>query len=339
MRAGNVVISTLSILALLLIAGSISAGMSSYSFATSSNSQQSLTMSIQSGGITNAGPQQWTMSGGVLAAAEDTATTILGDATWTSVTYSMTASVNGLTASGHFKLELTGTTKAGQQIMVKMYTRIVGAIPAVCFPSYSVTGTCAPGDTSEIPAYFLATGHVRIETGTSLSPKYSISLVIEDAALNAFGSPIVISSTDSTFLVVATYSSAHTDWQGVQTAGELTGSLGSTSVSGAFTQTIHTEEDYITGTAQDYGQIYLVGMSPSSLDSHGQFHGTSTIPTTGTIDCSPSGLPGTCTETGYNSAGTFTMSDPGGSSLQGSYNVQWPAPSITFGGNITGTFG
>lgn len=271
--------------------------------------------------------------------AGDTATTVLGTATWTAVTYSMAASVNGLSASGNFRLHLMGTTTDGQQVMVRVQGKIVGAIPAVCFPSYSVTGTCAPGDTSEIPAYFLVNGYVRVETGTSFSQEYSISLVIEDAALNAFGGPIVISSTDGSLMVIATYSSAKTDWQGVQTAGQLTGTLGGSTVSGAFTQSIHTQEDYVSGTAQDSGRIYLVGMSVPSLDSHGQFHGTSTIPTTGTIDCSPAGLPGTCTETGYSSTGTFTMADPKGSSLQGSYNVQWPAPSITFGGSISGTLG
>ncbi len=339
LRPRYMAITTLSVLALLFFASSISVDVGSYSFAASSSKQQPVSLSIQNGFIANAGPQEWTMSGGILGMAYDTATPVLSTATWTAVNYSMSANVNGLSASGTFKLHLHGTTADGSKISVRVHTIIDGAMPAVCFPSYSVTGTCAPGDTSEIPAYFVASGYLTVRTGSTISPEYPVSLVIEDAALNPFGGPIMISSTDGSLLVVATYSHARTAWQDVQTAGMLTGTLGSTGVSGGFTQTIHTEEDYVAGTAQDSGTIFLVGMTPSSLNSQGQFHGTSTIPTNGTIDCSPPGLPGTCTETGYSSTGTFSSSDPKGSSLQGTYNVQWPAPSISFGGTITGTFG
>jgi hypothetical protein len=158
--------------------------------------------------------------------------------------------------------------------------------------------------------------------------------MIEDAALNPFGAPIVITSMDGSLLVVATYNHARTTWLGVQTAGTLSGAFGSAAVSGNFVQTIHTDEDYVAGTATDSGQISLMGMTPKSLDSNGQFRGTSTIPTTGTIDCSPAALPGTCSETGYASTGTFHL-DPSGVSFTGNYNVEWPAPSITFCGTIT----
>ena len=173
---------------------------------------------------------------------------------------------------------------------------------------------------------------------SNVSPKYDVTLLIEDAALNPFGAPIVISSLDGSLLVVATYNHAMTHWDGVQTAGTLTGTIGkSTAVSGSFTQKIATDENYVTGTANDKGQIALVGMTPSSLNSNGRFQGTSTIPTTGTIDCSPVGLPGTCLETGFSSIGSFSMSDPKGLTLDGTYNVLWPAPSIEFGGSITAT--
>ena len=331
MRSSYIVITTLSVLSLLFLASSVSG---SYSFAAS-NTKQTLSLSIQNGGIVNAGPQKWSMSGGILGAAYDTSTPVLAGATWSAVNYSMTANVNGLSTSGTFHLHLYGTTATGQQIVVRVHTTINESIPAVCFPSYSITGMCAAGDTSEIPAYFIANGFLRIETGSTLSQKYPITLIIEDAALNPFGAPIVITSVDGSLLVVATYSHATTEWMGVQTAGTLTGTFGSTAVSGSFVQSIHTKENYVTGTAQDSGQIALVGMTPSSLDSTGHFQGTSVIPTTGTIDCSPPGLPGTCTETGYSSTGTFTL-DPSGFQLSGNYAVQWPAPSIVFGGTITG---
>lgn len=275
------------------------------------------------------------MSGGILGFASDSSTPVLAAASWKSVNYSMDANINGLVASGKFRLDLRGTTAAGQKIEARIHTLINSSVPAVCFPSYSVTGVCASGDTSEIPAYFIAYGYLRIQTGSKLSPRYDVALMIEDAALNPFGAPIVISSLDGSLLVVATYNRATTVWHDVETGGMLSGTVGTTLVSGAFVQTIHTNENYVAGTATDSGQISLVDMSSSKLDSVGQFRGTSTIPTTGEIDCSPPGLPGTCTETGYVSTGTFSL-DPSGMSLSGDYNVQWPAPSIVFGGTITG---
>jgi len=328
LKPSFIAITTVSVLALLFAAGY----SGSYSFAASK--QQSLTLNIQNGGIIDAGPQTWTMSGGVLGLASDSATPTLAGATWSAVNYSMKADVDGLTSSGTFHLHLVGTTAAGHNIGVRVNALINSSIPAVCFPSYSLTGVCAASDTSEIPAYFMAFGNLTVRTGHDLSPKYPVALVVEDAALNPFGAPIVISSMDGSFLVVATYAHAHTTWNGVQTGGTVSGSIGSTAVSGNFVQTIHTEENYVTGTAKDSGKISLIGMTPATLDANGRFSGISTIPTTGAIDCSPTGLPGTCSETGYVSTGTFSM-DPQGVQLAGYYSVQWPAPSIVFAGNIT----
>jgi hypothetical protein len=325
---------TLGVFALLFVASSIE--VNSYSFASTSAStqQQSLDLTILNGGITDAGPQQWAMSGGALVAAYDNSTTVLANSTWNHVYYSMIANIIGLSAKGTFYLHLAGTTADGRKIDLRFHTIIDGSIPAVCFPSYSVTGMCESGDTSEIPAYFVANGFARVALGSTLSPRNNVSLIVEDAALNPFGGPIVISSSDGSLVVVATYRNAITLWDGVHTAGTLSGTVGQTSASGAFTQTIHTEEDYVAGTAQDYGQVSMVGMTPSWLDSRGVFYGTSIIPKSGTIDCSPPGLPGTCTETGYDSMGAFTL-DPNGVQISGRYSVVWPAPSIMFGGNLT----
>jgi hypothetical protein len=334
LKINSVIIATLSILALFLISGPIT---EAYAYSPASTSTQSVALNIQQGWIANAGPQEWTMSGGILAFASDTATPVLSAVTWTSVNYSLVADVNGLSTSGTFRLHLKGTTADGRNINLRFHTIINSSIPAVCFPSYSITGSCLPGDKSEIPAYFIANGHLRIQLGSNVSSKYNVSLVIEDAALNPFGAPIVISSTDGSLLVVATYDHAKTVWSGVQTAGIVNGSIGTTAVSGSFAQTTTTVENYVTGTAKDNGQIALVGMTPSKLDSKGTFQGSSTIPTTGTIDCSPVGLPGTCLETGFLSEGSFSMINSNGASLRGTYDVLWPAPSIVFGGNITAT--
>lgn len=327
------IVSTLSVLAILFVASTFEVNAGSYSFADSK--QQTLNLSIPSGWITNAGPQTWTMSDGVLVGAFDNATSILSKVTWSWVNFSMTANVNGLSSYGTFRMRLNGTTAAGESIAVTFHTVINSSIPAVCFPSYSVSGVCARGDTSEIPAYFIAYGYYRVHFGTYVSSEHPIALVIEDAALNPFGGPIVVSSFDGSLVVVAGYMHARTLWQAVHTEGILSGTLGSSSVSGAFMQTTHSDEDYVTGKAQDYGSISLVKMSPSWLDSIGSFYGNSSIPTSGTIDCSPPGLPGTCTETGFLSTGNYWL-DPKGAVISGNYAVAWPAPSIIFGGNITG---
>jgi hypothetical protein len=336
LRKNFVLIATLSIMALFLISSPITVRADSYNAASS----KQVSLDIPQGWITDAGPQHWTMSGGVLGLASDTATPVLSAVTWNSVNYNLSADVKGLSTKGSFTLHLQGTTADGRTINLRVHTTINSSIPAVCFPSYSVTGVCLAGDTSEIPAYFVANGHLRVQLGSNVSPKYNVTLLVEDAALNPFGAPIVITSMDGSLLVVATYDHAKTVWDGVQTAGIVTGMMGKSSVvSGTFTQKIATDENYVTGTATDKGQIALVGMTPSSLNSHGRFQGTSTIPTTGSMDCSPVGLPGTCLETGFLSVGSFAMADPKGSVLQGTYNVQWPTPSILFGGNMTGTFG
>ena len=323
-------------MAMFLISSPINVRADSYNAASS----KQVSLDIPQGWITNAGPQHWTMSGGVLGLASDTATSVPSGVSWTSVNYTLTADVNGLSTKGSFKFHLQGTAPDGSKINVRINTTIDSSVPAVCFPSYAITGVCSAGDTSEIPAYFVASGYVRVQIGSSLSPRSDVTLLVEDAALNPFGAPIVISSTDGSLVVVATYYHARTVWDGVQTAGTVTGTIGkSTAVSGSFTQKIATNENYVTGTATDKGQIDLVGMTPSSLNSHGEFHGTSSIPTTGTIDCSPPGLAGTCLETGFVSMGSFSMADPKGLAFDGTYSVVWPAPSILFGGSIAGTFG
>jgi len=108
-----------------------------------------------------------------------------------------------------------------------------------------------------------------------------------------------------------------------------------TPVTGSFLENIVTTENYVTGTAKDNGTIALMGMTPKDLNAKGTFRGTSTIPTTGTIDCSPAQLPGTCMETGFDATGSFSLLNHKSWSIQGTYNVQWPAPSIVFGCTIT----
>ena len=74
MRSSYLVITTLTVLAVLFVASSIDVNAGSYSFAANGSKQKSLSLTIQEGGIVNAGPQKWTMSGGILGATSDTAT-------------------------------------------------------------------------------------------------------------------------------------------------------------------------------------------------------------------------------------------------------------------------
>jgi hypothetical protein len=346
MRSNAKTLSILATATLILLFASNPSAAHAYSenaVTASSSGQQPLSLSIQQGFITDAGPQQWTMSGGNLLFASVTRNGILGNSTWSSLTYLLDAKVTGLSASGRFYFNLHGTTKDGLNISLKVDASVVGAIPAICFPSYS-TGSCAPGDTSEIPAFFLASGYVVVHIGSRTNENALVHLQIEDAALNPWGGPIIINSVRDRIVIVATYNQASTLWGGVKTAGTVSGVLGgvnpsasATPVTGGFAQKISAVENYVIGNETDLGKISLVGMSPSKLDSSGSFSGTSTIPTTGTIDCSPPGFPGTCTETGFSSLGSFNLSGEKGLTIQGRYNVTWPAPSVTFNGSISAT--
>jgi len=163
----------------------------------------------------NAGPQDWRMRGGNLVAA---AFTSLPTVTfWTGLDYSLNATVNGLSSAGIFKLHMQGATSTGKNVNLRLDGVVVGSIPAACFPSYSVTGMCASTDTSEIPAFFVVSGYLRSGSSANDAPKSPVSLLVEVAALNPFGGPIVISSaTDNSIVIVATYNHARTLWQGVQ---------------------------------------------------------------------------------------------------------------------------
>jgi hypothetical protein len=92
-------------------------------------------------------------------------------------------------------------------------------------------------------------------------------------------------------------------------------------------------ENLVTGKSTDKGTISFSSMTPSSLNANGHYIGTSTIPTTGTSDCSAStGFPGTCTESGFQSIGQFTMSG-----ISGSYNTTWGVPALGFSASVNAT--
>jgi hypothetical protein len=310
-------------------------GVSAYSN-PASNSSHDLQLSVSNGIIQSAGNQHWTMSGGSLVGG------IFAGEILSHVDFALSADVTGLTASGTFSLGITGADQSGNRISFQEYGAVVGYVPSICFPTYTVpmppAFSCSSADTSGIPAFF----EVALSSGNAQSQTTSQTevLLVESPILNPFGGPIVIDSTDGTIKIVATYRHADATWQNVQLAGALSGTLGTSAVSGMFTQTVNAKENFVAGTEKESGSITFMQMTPTILDMTGTFRGHSTVPTGG-IDCSAAlGLPeGTCMETGLNSLGHFHLSSGTGASdptLRGKYSIVWPAPSIMFTGSITG---
>ena len=271
-----------------------------------------------SGSIDSVSQQTYTQSGGVVGYAY-----ILGEYVDTSTavfTESLSASVavDGLTTTGTATFSLSGYLDTGTSFTIGDTITIDGAIPAESFPLGCTTCT------SQVPGFFVGTGALG---GWDL----------ESAFLNPFGGPVVWASTDGSVVIVFSYTAATIDWQNVQTSGSLTGTLGGvTSVSGLFTETTSAHEDLFAGTETESGTLTFLGMTPNYLDASGAYSGSSTIPTYNTIDCSGlTGIPSTCTETGFSSLGQFTLTD---TLIQGTYDITWAVPALAFSGPSTSTF-
>ena len=168
------------------------------------------------------------------------------------------------------------------------------------------------------------------------------SLNIESPYFNPFGAPIVIASADGAIAIAATYTQGTIVWTGTQVTGPITGTLGTASVAGTLGLTTSETENLVTGKTTDSGTIQFSGMTPSSLNANGLYSGTSTIPQnpsvppgqTNPYDCSTlTSIPGTCTETGFQSSGKFTAG-----LVSGSYTTIWSTPALEFTASITGTF-
>jgi len=160
---------------------------------------------------------------------------------------------------------------------------------------------------------------------------------LESAYLNPgpVPGPIVWASTDGSVVIVFSYVASTIDWQNIQTSGSLAGTLGATPVSGSFDMTTNANEDLFAGTETESGTMTFYDMNPSYLEASGAFSGSSTIPTSDTIDCSSiTGIAGTCTETGLVSSGQFTL-DPGSTLIQGTYDINWTTPAFSFSGTST----
>ena len=252
----------------------------------------------------------------------------------------MNANDRGMSSSGHFMISLTGTGVDGQAVSFTAYGQVVGEIPSICFPGYdspNAAGVCPSTDQTAIPAFFEAPVTATETIGTTTTTAQLV-LLIESPILSPLGAPIVIASTDGSVSIVATYQRASATWSNVGLAAVLSGTFNNQPASGTLSQVSNAVENFVTGTEYEWGTATFQNMSPDSLNAQGSYTGTSSVPTTGSFDCSGlAGLPeGTCTETGLISTGSFNIVG-NGPHISGSYSVTWPAPSVTYTGTITAT--
>lgn len=293
-----------SIAILVLLGGSTAA------FADTS---QQLSMAA-TGGVTYLGTQTYTVAGGAVEYAAVNGQTL----THPHLSYyfqATQAGADGAGTSGYGTLTLTGRSDGAR-------VTVTGSFGFDTDLPLTTIGT-------DLPGFFVSYApNVYITTSGSTQP-LGQALTIESPYLNPFGGPIVIATADdgATLTIVATYTTGNIYWQGTQVGGELSGTLGSTPVTGMLSLTSNENENLVAGTAYDRGTISFSGMTPSSLNVNGNYQGTDYIPTTGAIDCSSevTFIEGTCYETGFQSQGSFNAQG-----IYGSYNTQWGVPAIGF---------
>jgi hypothetical protein len=293
------------------------------------------------GAIVSSGNQTYTQSGGSISCSSCFGM-ILGSYVNSSsvLTEQVNARVDGVNASGSASLVMSGVLLNGTRFSIAGIIGIGGAIPAEAFPLgcwNGVSDTVPAGCTGQVPAFYVGEGVFLIHVTHTWTR--TLVMDIQSAFLNPFGDAIVWASTDGSILVVGNYTSSAINWQGVESAGNVTGSLSTspsaTPVSGQFTLLTNAHEDLFAGTETETGTMTFFDMSPASLDVSGPYSGSSTIPKLGEQDCSSeTGFPSTCTITGFASSGNFNL-DPAGVVVQGSYSLQWAIPALTFTGTAT----
>jgi hypothetical protein len=319
-------------------------------------SQTPLTLQMQ-GIITNAGKQTYFLSGGQIVSGLVFSKPVPSS---DQLNFNLFSNVNGLTTSGFGSLTITNSSNSGGQgdtggwgsndrgdghgshsnTVLSGRIQITDEVPAQVFPvtfSGVYPVSCTSNCNSQVPLLF--TGSL-ILGGDGSGQSQSIPIAIESAYWSPFGGPIVISSLDSppSIFLVVTYRTATIAWAGVQLQGVLGGNYGSESVTGGYTMTSYSFENLVTANELDAGQISFTGMSDSSLNVGGFYHGSTTFSTAGEQDCSLlTSLPeGTCWFTGASSSGSFQMFAHG-LGITGSYSTNWSVPSLTTSSSVTAT--
>ena len=272
--------------------------------------------------ITDAGDQQYGLSGGQLVSGVVNGQPLSPGP----MSFNLNAQVHGLTVGGRGSLDLRGFSA---------WITIDGAIPAAIFPLSSTGANCDPTTgtcNSEIPLLFTGTAFINTGSGDPLQAPIGI----ESAYWDPLGGPIVITSLDQsgfTFTLVVTYSTATITWTGVQLQGAFQGTLGSEPVSGLYGQVTFSQENLLKGTESDFGSIVFTGATDPSLDARGFFFGHTAFTAAGGMDCSmpPFDFPlpeGTCLATGATSDGSFFMAGSQGTFIRGTYETIWSVPSL-----------
>ena len=311
--------TALTSLAILFLLGGTTAA-----FADTPSQAQAYNATL-SGGVTNLGNQLYTMSGGQVYYGFVGTSSLDNGA---NIQYSLLAYQSGVSTKGYASIHFSGSV-GGMPVTVNGNFQIGGAdmgagLPAGCQTPAAPTTPC----TQILPFDFIGTSNVQLTVGTTTQ---SVTMVVESPYWNPYGGPIYLASTNGAITIVATYTQGTILWTGAQVGGYISGTLGSSPVSGTFTQTSTEFENLVTGTASDAGTFQYT-TNIASLNSPGTFTGSDTIPTTTGINCDAlTQLPMTCTETGFQSSGHFRAGQ-----LSGTYTTSWGVPAYQFTSTATG---
>ena len=341
MKTGRILLAGLFCMALL----------ATPAFAASGHLQQPQSLSlVLQGMITNAGNQQYQLSGGSLVAGS----ALFGQPlTSAKVQFDFTANVHGLqSVSGTGTLEVSsqggdswgpGNGGHGGQsdgVELSAHISITGAVPAAIFPitltSPTSYASCDPETSttcnSEIPLLFTGVATIDSQSGHGQT---QLPIAIESPYWNPFGGAILITSLDSptnpSIFLIVHYNSATINWSGVQLQGIVDGgAFGTEQITGGYYgQSVNSFEDLVKGSELDLGSIAFTGMSDQTLNGNGYFLGHTSFTSTPSFDCSLQfGLPeGTCLATGATSNGSYFMKGQNNFD-SGKYETTWSVPSL-----------
>jgi hypothetical protein len=333
--------TALTSMALLFLLSGASAALAEQGGHQDQTQAQTLNATM-TGGVVNLGTQTYTVKGGQVAFAAIAGQLV--DPTTATLKYNFQATQEGLSTKGSAHIQFTGTTTSGVSVSVSGRFDISSNVPATELPA-----GCTTNCQSALPFFFVgSSSEVKMTVGTS-TQTVAETLQIESPYFNPGGMPIVLASTDNSIVIAATYTQGTIRWDSSTVGGAITGTLGSTPASGMFSMTTSELENLVTGTATDSGKISFSSMTPTSLNAKGDYTGTSTIPTAGAFDCSgTTGIPGTCTETGFQSTGKFTMNSNGNGNgnndkgngnagITGTYSTTWGVPALGFVSSVSAT--
>jgi hypothetical protein len=363
------ILSSISFVILLFIGSPIYvAGFGPGSNPSLSSHSQSLNLQM-AGEITNIDSQHWTMSGGPVIAAYIGGVSI--DANSGQLSYSLDSHIHGNIIDGQAQVDLNATV-GGVPIQVTGHLVINNMNGALCFPlpanpamdcdtpdyiqpSYlnNASTVTSSGYTSAIPFVFEGDSSFTISGMSSQPISTTSGFAIEAPGDNLFGGPILISSGDQAVVIVANYTQASVRFHGVEMAGQLSGTVGSKTVLGQFTERLNINENFMTGVQHEHGSVNFQ-TNLSYLNGHGRLTGTtlssysnyiSPLPvqpllsggSSQTADCSwATHVEGTCQLAQLTSAGSITMHG-GHFNIESTFDSVWSIPSAAFMGQITGT--